>query len=111
MPSPNRKVIKIYVTEDEYQQICAKAAQARLSHSSYVRAISLGIEPKSKVDQEAILALLRVNQDLARLGNLFKLAVDQAALDVNERGLIVSINQMKEEVMKQVRTLYDTKAN
>jgi hypothetical protein len=106
MPSPNRKVIKIYVTEDEYQQICAKAAQARLSQSSYVRAISLGIEPKSKVDKEAVLALLRVNQDISRLGNLFKLAVDQEALSENEaQKMISSITEMKKELMDKARAL------
>jgi hypothetical protein len=54
----------------------------------------------------ATVKILRVNQDLSRLGNLFKLAVDQEALDESQaREMISSINEIKDEVMKKARAL------
>jgi hypothetical protein len=106
MPSRNRKILKTYVTDLEYDCIKKAADQAKISISKYVRQVCLGSAPRSKVQHEAVLALLRVNQDLSRLGNLFKLAVDQEALDESRaREMIDSINQMKDEVMKKARAI------
>ena len=41
--------------------------------SAYLRNLGLGFQPHSTLDQEAILALLKVNADQGRLGGLFKL--------------------------------------
>ena len=41
--------------------------------SAYLRNLGLGFRPHSTLDQEAILALLKVNADRGRLGGLFKL--------------------------------------
>jgi hypothetical protein len=82
------------------------ASQAKISVSKFVRQVCLGNEPKSKVDQEAVLALLRVNQDLSRLGNLFKLAVDQGAMDESQaREMVASIAEAKKELMEKARAI------
>jgi hypothetical protein len=107
MPSRNRKKLKSYVTDLEFDYIKKAADQAQVSISKYVRQVCLGnAPPRSKVDKEAVLALLRVNQDLSRLGNLFKLAVAQEALD-ERRGfeMINSINEIKDELMKKARAI------
>ena len=106
MPREKRKILTCYVTSLENEYIKKAASQAQLSISKYVRQVCLGCEPKSKVELDAVLALLQVNQDLARLGNLFKLAVDQEALDERRsEEMIKSINDMKEELMRKARAI------
>lgn len=66
--------IKVRVSEEEKQQIEAKAQAFgyATSTAALLRDLALGIEPKSTLDQQAVLELLRVNADLGRLGGLLK---------------------------------------
>ena len=50
-----------------------RAAATGLSVSAYLRNLGLGFQPHSPLDQEAVLALIKVNADQGRLGGLFKL--------------------------------------
>ena len=79
---PTRKVqesrdrnrpLKVLVSERERAEIETRAAATGLSVSAYLRNLGLGFQPHSTLDQEAILALLKVNADQGRLGGLFKL--------------------------------------
>ena len=79
---PTRKVqgsrdrnrpLKVVVSERERAEIETRAAATGLSVSAYFRNLGLGFQPHSTMDQEAILALLKVNADQGRLGGLFKL--------------------------------------
>ncbi|UQZ88884.1 hypothetical protein C4J81_06610 [Deltaproteobacteria bacterium Smac51] len=71
---PKRKpYLTVYLTEDEHRQIAGLAGQAGLSVSRFVKRVCLGQEIRSKVDQEAVLALLHSKGDLGRLGGLLKL--------------------------------------
>ena len=65
--------LKVFVSERERADIETRAAATGLSVSSYLRNLGLGFQPHSTLDQEAILALLKVNADQGRLGGLFKL--------------------------------------
>ena len=58
----------------------AQAGRASLSISAFVRAVCLGHEIKSTVDQDAILTLARMNGDLGRLGGLLKMALPRGPL-------------------------------
>jgi hypothetical protein len=108
----NRKTLRAYVTSLEYDYIKNVAGQAKISISKFVRQVCLGSEPRCEVDREAVLALLRVNQDLSRLGNLFKLAVNQGALDESQaREIIASITEAKKELMEKARAIYDPEAH
>jgi hypothetical protein len=99
-------MIKTYVTSIEHEYIKRAAGQAQVSVSRYVRQVCLGVETKSKVDKEAVLALLQVNQDLSRLGNLFKLAVDQGAVDEGEaQKMFSSIVETKNKLLEKARVL------
>ena len=66
--------IKVRVSEAEKQQIEAKAQAFgyNTSTAALLRDLALGVEPKSTLDQQAILNLLQVNADLGRLGGLLK---------------------------------------
>ena len=65
--------LKVFVSERERAEIETRAAATGLSVSAYLRNLGLGFQPHSTLDQEAILALLKVNADQGRLGGLFKL--------------------------------------
>ena len=65
--------LKVFVSERERAEIETRAAATGLSVSAYLRNLGLGFQPRSTLDQEAILALLKINADQGRLGGLFKL--------------------------------------
>ncbi len=65
--------LKVFVSERERADIETRAAATGLSVSAYLRNLGLGFQPHSTLDQEALLALLKVNADQGRLGGLFKL--------------------------------------
>lgn len=103
MPSPNKIALKAYLTPEEYADVKAAASQARLSVSRFARAVCLGHEPKSKVDHEAVLAMLQTNRDLSRLGNLLKLALDQVNIDEKKiDDLLNSIQETKNLLTEKV---------
>lgn len=68
------KLIQVRVNAEEWEMIAAKAAAFgyHSSRAALLRDLALGVEPKSTLDQQAILELLRVNADLGRLGGLLK---------------------------------------
>lgn len=64
----------VVVNEGERGVIQARAKEAGLSVSAYLRAAGLGRPPSATpaVDHEQILALSKTNADLGRLGGLLK---------------------------------------
>lgn len=72
MPS-NRKCIKTYVTDEEYQRIADSARQSGLSMSMFLRRVCTGLVIESKVDATAVRELIRINADMGRLGGLLKM--------------------------------------
>src|SRR5271157_2896911 len=64
--------LKVVVSARERAEIETRAAATGLSVSAYLRNLGLGFQPHSTLDQEAVLALLKVNADQGRLGGLFK---------------------------------------
>lgn len=106
MPCPDRKIIKAYFAPEEYEKIKTAAAQAKLSVSKYVQTVCLGYEVKSKTDHEAALAMLEVNRDLSRLGNLLKMVRSQEGYDVKKVDeLIKSISESKAVLMEKVNAI------
>ena len=105
MPSPNRKAVKTYLAPDEYLALNRQAAQAKLSLSTFIKKVCLNQEVKSKVDQEAVLTVMKANADLSRLGGLLKqiLAQDSAQEDV--RKLLHSLESTKNMLAKEISLL------
>ena len=89
--------LKVVVSKRERAEIETRAAATGLSVSAYLRNLGLGFQPHSTLDQEAMLALLRVNADQGRLGGLFKLWLSgQSAAStetVEIRKLLVDIEE------------------
>ncbi len=68
-----KRPLRVFVSERERAEIETRAAATGLSVSAYLRNLGLGFQPHSTLDQEAILALLKVHADQGRLGGLLKL--------------------------------------
>ena len=69
------RLISVWVTPDEKAEVVALARRARVTVSELGRRLVLGRALPDPSRQEAVLALLRVNADQARLGNLLRLAL------------------------------------
>ena len=111
MPSPNRKAVKTYLTADEYGQVAAMAGQAGLSVSTFVKRVCLGQELRTKTDQQAVLALLKANADLGRLGGLLKKTLSEGtskALAFECRGVLRQIEKSQAQVAKDCRDFVDS---
>jgi len=75
-----RHVIKTYLNGEEKARIDQLAHQLRLSRSELLKRLLMNTKLPSANDFAAwqgIRDLLKVNADQARLGNLFKLALDE----------------------------------
>jgi hypothetical protein len=90
MPHGNKRILTVYVTDDEHEEIKRTASLAQKSVSEFVKMLALGFEPKSKIDQEAVLALMKVNADLGRLGGLLKLGLVDQNLDRNQANALLN---------------------
>lgn len=72
-------LIRFRVTEDERTRIETLAEQSSAaSLSDYVRASALNKKIKSHFDQDIAIELLKMNADLSRLGNLFRLSLKES---------------------------------
>jgi len=74
-----RKHLRVPVLDDEDAIIEAHAKQAGMSKARYLREVGMGYPVQSTMDANAIRELVRINGDLARLGNLQKLWLDNDA--------------------------------
>ena len=98
--------LKAYVSPEEYEQVAALAGRASLSISAFVKAVCLGHEIKSTVDQDAILTLARINGDLGRLGGLLKMALGERAIDqVIGNNLLEDISRTRRRLEEKVKSL------
>ena len=68
--------IRAWVTEDEKSEITALANQARITVSELVRRLVAGKKLPDVHLHEAVIELVKINADLARLGNLLRMALD-----------------------------------
>ena len=106
MACPDKITVKAYLTPDEYKSVTDMAGQARLSISKFVRAACLGTEIKSSVNQEAVLALLKVNGDMGRLGGLLKLALGEKIIDRRSgNALLEDLIDTRRILMEKVRAM------
>ena len=75
-----RHRLLVSFTEEEFARVVSLGEQLKLSKSELLRRLVLAERlPKAEdfVARQSILDLMKVNADQARLGNLFKLALDE----------------------------------
>ena len=100
----NRHQIKSYFDDDEKARLDALCTQMRLSRSELLRRLVMGRPLPSPADfaaWESVRDLLKVNADQARLGNLLKLAIDEAGDD----GLSGRLEALRAEIAETQREL------
>ena len=97
--------LKVFVSERERTDIETRAGATGLSVSAYLRNLGLGFQPHSTLDQEAILALLRVNADQGRLGGLFKLWLSGQSVPSTETHEIRKLLAAIEECQIKLKAL------
>lgn len=68
-----RRILRVVVSEEEAERIARYADHTGLSVSAYLRQIGLGATPRPLLDQQLILALIKISGDQGRLGGLLKL--------------------------------------
>ena len=83
----------IYITSDDKEKIKSGAASLSLSMSEYIRRVITGTRLPVLGNAKTITDLLKVNADLARLGNLFKMALDNDDPKISKR-LSLDMEQM-----------------
>lgn len=76
MKSIRKFRIYAHVTEEEGAEITALARQARITVSELVRRLVTGKKLPDSARHEAVYQLGKINADLARLGNLIRMAID-----------------------------------
>lgn len=67
--------VKAYLTPREKAEVTALAGQARITTSELVRRTTLGRTLPNTRLHESVIELARINADLARLGNLYRMAL------------------------------------
>lgn len=109
MSGARERGLRIVLSDDEHARIKATAASVGMSMAELVRRLTLGYEPKSRLDGERVEEIIRTRGDLNRLGNLLKLWLDQrpgeGASSQEVAALAKQIATISEEIRHKVRGL------
>lgn len=101
--------LKVYVTEEDRATIEINAKACSLTVSTYLCRLGIHFEPKSRLDQYAILALVKMHADQGRLGGLLKLRLTerpgQGADTFEVRRLLHEIEALQTKIKAVVRRL------
>lgn len=112
MPTKRQK-IETYLNDEEKGRLDKLCEQMRLSRSELLKRLLMNTKLPSASDFAAwqgIRGLLKVNADQARLGNLFKLALDEPlSADLLKKfdGLIRDIETTQEDLKAAIGNIRD----
>lgn len=78
MTEQNRtSTIKAHITPSEREALNERAHRLGMTLSDYTRNVMVNFKlPNSAINARAIIELIKINADLARLGNLLKMAMN-----------------------------------
>jgi hypothetical protein len=99
-------LISIRLNHREREQLARYASECDMGLSSYIRSTALKYHPKSHVDLNTVLELIRLRGDLGRLGGLLKLwlADDYKAYYANKINIPVLLEKTL-ALQEQIGTL------
>jgi hypothetical protein len=96
----------VWTTPEERATIERLAKTTGLSVSTYLRTLGMAYEPKSILDAQHVLELLKACGDLGRLGGLLKLwLVDrpgEGAPETDVRQLLDQIGELRAQIVEKV---------
>ena len=85
--------ILIRCSPEQKEKIFLNASMCKKNVTQYLLAVALNENIKTPEDHKEIEVLLQLKADLARLGNLFKLCIDQH--DINSEQFKDTVNNIK----------------
>ena len=99
--------IKVLVSEQERNELLARAQKAGIPISTFLRSAGLGLRPRSALDRAAAMELLKLNGDLGRLGGLLKLWLsesgDPQVSDI--RSVLQKIDSTMDEIRRKAASV------
>lgn len=105
-PTGRRGFVKTFMTKEELETVAAKANDAGLSLSAYMRESALKHKIVSNLDSKRVLELIKLKADQGRLGGLFKLALTQEP-KVHPQEIRDLLNEIS-LIQKQLKDVIDT---
>ncbi len=95
--------IKGHVTPSEREVLDEQARRLGMSISTYIRNVMIHHKlPETAINARAIRDLYKVNADMARLGNLLKIAIDE---DKPMEGLQMRIEETRQQLKARIEAL------
>lgn len=109
-PLKKKRKARLYahVTEDERQEVEDLAQQARLKVSSLIRRLVLGRQLPDVHRHEAVIELVKINADQARLGNLLRMAIDDpefVSAEITLEDLFATIRETQDILKAKIKEL------
>lgn len=99
--------IKAHVTPEEYARLKLDAGRFNFTMSDYVRRVMTEFKiPQSVVDARTIIDLFKVSADLARLGNLFKMVLNDDGFQDSGLGA-VQVHKLINDIEDTRQCLFD----
>lgn len=101
--------LRVPVSRAEAVAIKTHAANCNLSIASYLRNLGLHYQPKSSVDADAVMEMVKVNGDLGRLGGLFKmwLTNDERLKLFGREQIVQNINSLLDQIQSTQTLLFE----
>ena len=104
MALAHKVTVKSYMTPAERDKIYHTANRLGISSSEYIRRVVTGLRLPQPGNAQSVRDLLKINADLARLGNLFRLALDEGT-DLELEGLASKIAETQALLKSKIREL------
>lgn len=104
MPQKNRVLAGAWLLPKEKEEVAALAKQTHLSVSELIRRLITSQKLPDAQHHQAILSLMKINADLARLGNLFKMALDDEDLRFPENWDLESLRNRITDTQSILKT-------
>lgn len=104
-----RRLLKAYLFPEEMNQLREMAGRMHLTVSELVRRLVLGRSLPDSAGHEAVKELSRINADLARLGNLFRMALSDPEFrppdGVKLEEMFAMIRDLQDELKVKIREM------
>jgi hypothetical protein len=109
-PSRQRvKQLRVPVLPTELTAIKTSAANCGLSVAAYLRTLGLNHQPKTTLDADGIIEMVKINGDLGRLGGLLKMLLtnDERLKAMGKEQVTARIHGMLEDIQSTQSLLFE----
>lgn len=96
-----KKIVKAYLSDEEYSQVVHASETTRLTISKFVKNVCLGTPLPNRETTNFRLELLKTAADMGRLGGLLKMAISNGMEKRKVQPLLDEITERQKE-LKQI---------